>query len=640
MKLAVARKQQKNGVEDPATHYPLLLVLFFFSGLTGLIYEVLWTRMIVKIIGSAPFAVSIVLTVFMGGLALGSYIASRTVDRVTEPFKLIPIYGILELITGGFALLLPALLFLFELFYRNIYDRLFQYFFLYNFITFIGCSLLLIIPTTSMGATLPVLSRFFITSMARVSSPVGKLYGVNTIGAAAGALLGGFWLINYLGIKGTLTLAVSINLLIGAVCLLLVPLGKDRKGLNRVSLEATTGGRKTSQASKGFVRPRSQAERVSALVLFGVSGFCAMAYEVIWTKLLSLIVGPTTYSFTIVLVTFILGLALGSLFFGWLGDRVRDPIYVLLLTQGIAALFALWISHALGNSQIFFAKLILHYRDEFTQLQFLKAFILFSLLLFPTFFLGGTFPLVGRICTRSLSQTGKSIGFAYAINSIGAIGGSFCAGFLLVPLLGKEVGLKFVIAFQLIMAIFFGAYLFRKANSRLSVNFSLALVLFSALVLVFPLPHWDRKMLSIGRYHRFERPEVVKMGWVEALFRGSKKFAQDQEGDVVYFGDGIAGFTTVLKVKLDIFGNEGYALYISGKPEASSRLDMDTQTISAHFPMLFHKNPKRVLVIGLASGITAGEVLYYPVDRLDVVDINRQVIPASRFFDPWNNRVL
>jgi spermidine synthase len=130
------------------------------------------------------------------------------------------------------------------------------------------------------------------------------------------------------------------------------------------------------------------------------------------------------------------------------------------------------------------------------------------------------------------------------------------------------------------------------------------------------------------------------MGWLEALLFGMERFSQDTEGEVVYFGDGIGGFTTVLKTKLDILGNEGYALYCSGKPEASSKLDMDTQTLSAHVPMLFHGNPERVLVIGLASGVTAGEVLHYPVEQLEVIDINSLVVEASHFFRPWNNHVL
>jgi spermidine synthase len=127
---------------------------------------------------------------------------------------------------------------------------------------------------------------------------------------------------------------------------------------------------------------------------------------------------------------------------------------------------------------------------------------------------------------------------------------------------------------------------------------------------------------------------------VEALLSGTDWFSQYVDGEVVYFGEGIAGFTTVLKTEFDILGNKGYALFSSGKPEASSQLDMDTQTLSAHVPLLFHKDPKTVLVVGLASGVTAGEVLHYPVERLDVIDINRKVVGASHFFRPWNYDVL
>ena len=259
---------------------------------------------------------------------------------------------------------------------------------------------------------------------------------------------------------------------------------------------------------------------------------------------------------------------------------------------------------------------------------------------FPTFCLGATFPLVGKILTRSLSRTGKSIGFAYAINSIGAILGSFCAGILLIPLMGKEQGLRLVISIQLLTSLSIGSFMLWRGRERFSRWSPLTIPVLLGLILLFPFPQWDRKMLSIGRYHRFDRPEIRGCGWFEALFPGEDQFFEYSDSKIVYFSDGIAGFTTVLKSDLDILGNEGYALYSSGKPEASSKLDMDTQTLLAHIPMLFHKDPKRVLVVGLASGITAGEFLYYPVSKLDVIDINRQVVQASVFFDPWNNNVL
>ena len=169
-----------------------------------------------------------------------------------------------------------------------------------------------------------------------------------------------------------------------------------------------------------------------ALLIFAISGFCAMAYEVIWIKLLGILIGPTTYSFTIVLVTFISCLALGSLFFGKLADRVNNPLSLLLATQTVAAVSALLVSQLLGNSQIFFSQLIFHFKDSFAILQAVKAMVLFLFMFLPTFCLGATFPLVGKICTRSLANTGRTIGSAYAVNTIGAVLGSFCAGFVLI----------------------------------------------------------------------------------------------------------------------------------------------------------------------------------------------------------------
>ena len=614
----------------------LILVCFFFSGLTGLIYEILWTRMIVKIIGGAPFAVSIILTVFMGGLGLGSYLASRTIDRVEQPLRLVRIYGILELAIGCYGLVLPTLLAGFRPLYAVLYNRLFDHFMLYSFLTFVGCCLLLLIPVICMGATLPVLCRFYVTRMSHLGSHVGRLYGLNTIGAAVGALVCGFWLINLLGMRGTLALAVTLNGIIGLVCI--VASYRMKAGVVRAGKAAETSAK---DAGGALEEPGYKGAAAAALAIFAVSGFCAMAYEVIWTKLLGLIIGPTTYSFTIVLVSFITCLALGSMIFGWLADRIKRPIRLLIYTQLLAALFALLVSQVLGNSQFFFSKLIYHFQDNFALLNILKAVVLFGFMLVPTICLGATFPLVGKIYTQSLSKVGRSIGFAYAINTIGAVLGSFCAGFVLVPLIGKENGLRLVVGIQVFTALVIAAHLMwinKQARLKWVPAGALAVL---GLVLCLHFPSWNRTLLSMGRYHRMDKfgEEIEKSGWLEALWRGSDILAEQKVGEIVYYGDGIGGFTVVLQSE-DIFGKTNYALVISGKPDAGTRGDMSTQTLSAHFPMIFHRNPRTVMVLGHASGVTAGETLCYPIDRLDVLEISQEVVVASSFFDPWNDNVL
>ena len=618
----------------------LILICFFLSGLTGLIYEILWTRMIVKIIGSAPFAVSIVLTVFMGGLGLGSFLASRPIDRIEQPLRLVRIYGILELIIGAYALALLMLLTAFRPLYAILYNQLFSHFLLYNLLTFIGCSILLCIPVICMGATLPILCRFYVTKLSHLATHAGRLYGLNTAGAAVGALLCGFWLINLLGVWDTLIFAVLLNGLIGLSCLLVSYQAKTRQAATE-QLVHDSKELPPEDATEITEVPEYPQAVSGALVIFGISGFCAMAYEVIWTKLLGLIVGPTTYSFTIVLFTFILGLALGSMIFGWLADRTKKVIWLLICTQIAAALLVLGISQLLGNSQLFFAKLISQFSQQFGLLNILKAVVLFAFMIVPTICLGATFPLVGKIYTRSILKVGSSIGFAYVINTIGAVLGSFCAGFLIAPLLGEENGLSFVIGLQLLTSLVIAAIILGKKRGSILKPLWLGAPALAGLLLCFHFPIWNRHLLSKGKYNRFGEigVNIERIGWLESLLHGSEILSRFERGELLYYGHGIGGFTTVLKYTGPL-GNSYYSMTISGKPDASSRGDMKTQTLLAHFPMLFHPNPKTVMVLGLASGITAGEVLHYPVERLDVIDINRQVVAASEFFLPWNNNVL
>ncbi|MGA1825049.1 MAG: fused MFS/spermidine synthase [bacterium] len=633
------RNKKKNRECIPTGIFSFMLLSFFLSGLSGLIYEILWTRMMVKIIGSAPFAVSIILTVFMGGLGLGSYLASHIIDRFKEPLALVRLYGALELLIGAYAVLVPLLIMAFKPLQIILYNALYTHFIMYNLFTFIICALILGVPIICMGATLPILCRFYVARLSHLGTNVGRMYGLNNIGAAVGALLCGFWLISLWGIWGTLTFAVGINVAIGLVCL---------KLSNKVRLPDAVKDLKTPDSDKKSYdnqaansSPVSLFERNAALVIFAVSGFCAMAVEVIWTRLLGLIVGPTTYSFTIVLVTFIIGLACGNLIFGYLADRIKNCLWLLLISQIAAALLVLGISQVLGNSQFFFAKLIFHFKDQFALLSVFKASVLFMFILLPTVCFGAGFPLVGKLYTRSVNEVGQSIGFAYMLNTVGSLLGPFCAGFVLIPLVGKEVSIRVVVGLQLATVLAIAGVLLWKSRKDVFRFGILAAPLLAGLVLCMYYPSWNHSQLAMGKYYRFDQTKVAlsHTGWLESLVRGPSILERIEKGKLVYYGDGIGGFTTVVKYA-NALGTTKYCMANSGKPDATSHGDMGTQTISAHFPMLFHKNPKTVMVVGLASGVTAGEVLWYPAEKLDLLEINDQVVAASSFFEPWNNHVL
>ncbi|OPL16798.1 MAG: hypothetical protein AVO39_00545 [delta proteobacterium MLS_D] len=611
---------------------------FFFSGMTGLVYQIIWMRLISQVIGGAPFAVAATLVAFMSGLGLGSYIAARTIDRFQGP-KLVRIYGFLELAVGIYALGVPLLLMLLQIPCGVLYNNLYEHILAYNFFIFVGTLLVLVVPTTCMGATLPILCKYSVDSLSRLGSNAGLLYGINTFGAALGALLCGFWMINVMGVWGSMLAAVAVNCAIGVTCLALAP--REKNGRPEKTTGSSEVNGKVTETIDGLYSP---AVLYCALAIFMVSGFCAMAYEVFWTKLLGLLIGPTTYSFTIVLVTFIAGLALGNLAFGRWADRTKNVPALLIVSQTAAAFFALFVSQFFGNSQLFFVKLIHAFSDHFTVFFIIKALTLFGFMILPTFFLGATFPLVAKIYTRSLSTVGRSIGVAYAMNTIGAVLGSFCTGFILIPMVGKETGISLVIALQMAVSLGAGLVLILKQGERLWRAATLAIIFVAGLTLCTIYPSWNRHILARGKYHRFGGADGItelaeSTGWVRAALSGADILAALERGELVYYGDGIGGFTTVLKYP-GPFGEAEYSMANSGKMDASSRGDMKTQTLLAHFPMLFAKNPGNVMILGLASGITVGEVLHYPVQQVDVVDINDRVFEAARFFDLWNNNVL
>ncbi|MBN1932057.1 MAG: fused MFS/spermidine synthase [Desulfobacterales bacterium] len=615
---------------------------FFISGAAGLVYEVIWVRMIDKVIGSAPFAVASVLSVFMAGLALGGYLAGRTIDRFTSRSALLALYGKLEIGIGIFALAVPFIIQATQPIYRSFYDRLLDHFWCYQSAAFVGCVLIVIVPTSLMGATLPVLCRFYVRGLEHIGTRTGWLYGLNTVGAAIGVVLCGFVLIKILGVWMTLVLFAGLNGLVGMSCLILSRYAaaegmQPRRQKEKLKVKTDVAPERPSIPCK----PRRQMRW--ALIIFAVSGFCAMAYEVLWTRLLGLVAGPTTYCFTLVVATFIIGLALGSIFFGRVADKARNVFPWLAVTQIGAAVTALVVSQMLGNSQFFFAKLIHMNQGRFSNLILNQSMVLFIILLTPTFFLGGAFPLVNRLYIQSMAGMGRLLGTAYALNTLGAIIGSLVAGFILIPWLGKENGLRLIILIQITIAglslMHTGFGWGRKAIER----FIVIGLLFVGYLLLAHYPSWRLDLLSRGWYRDFGAIEqdLDRIGWAEAIWNGSKRIAGKRQGlEVVFQGEGVAGFTTVEK-EITSLGTVEYALFNSGKADASSHGDRSTQALSAHIPLLFHPGAQNVMVLGLASGMTAGEVLLYPVQKLDIVEINQQVVDACRyFFYPWNNACL
>ncbi|BBO75332.1 hypothetical protein DSCW_27490 [Desulfosarcina widdelii] len=420
---------------------------FFLSGMAGLVYEVIWVRLIETLTGGAPFAVATVLCVFMAGMALGSYLAGHVVDRLSGRGVLLSLYGLLEIGIGVCAVAVPFMIQAAAPLYQTIYSRLPPGFWGCRMAAFLGFVLILAVPAGLMGAALPVLCRFYVLRLDHVGARTGLLYGLNTAGAALGVILCGFLLIETLGVSTTLGMFACLNILIGLSCI----------AVSRFA--AGEGSRPAEPLEPVLPNPRAknsafQVKMRWGVSLFAVSGFCAMAYEVFWTRLLGLVAGPTTYCFTLVVATFIVGLAAGSLLFSCRADHVGHPLIWLAGTQAAAFLTALGVSQLLGNGQFVFARLDHAFPSHFLNLVPFQAIVSFGLMLVPTLFLGAAFPLVNRLCIQTLADTGRSVGTAYALNTVGGLLGSFVAGFVLIPWLGEMNGLRLILSIQFLAAGF------------------------------------------------------------------------------------------------------------------------------------------------------------------------------------------
>jgi predicted membrane-bound spermidine synthase len=425
----------------------LLGVVFFFaSGAAGLMYEVAWMRVLSTFLGCTTYSVTAVLTAFMGGLALGSYIAGRYADRVKSPIR---VYGLLEIGVGVAALLAIVLMAASRPLFKVFYDALLGRPFLFFLVKFIVAVLVLGVPTTLMGATLPILSRFFVRTLGEVGAQVGKLYGINTLGAFAGAFLAGFLLLGSIGITFTIAIAVVLNLAIGVAAILLARGQKDARAADAKPPPAPALKAKTAIPSG-----RNRTAFLALVFLaFGLSGFSAMVYQVAWTRVFELFVGSSTYAFTIILLAYLAGIAAGSLIVSRFIDRFGAGVFMFIILELIIAISSLLAIPAAGETLPYvFIKVLASNKDSFTTIILLEFLVIFLVLLLPTLAMGALFPIVTRLVTEKASEVGRAVGKAYAANTVGTIIGSASAGLVLIPLIGTQNTLAVAVVVNIIAA--------------------------------------------------------------------------------------------------------------------------------------------------------------------------------------------
>ncbi|MGH9385835.1 MAG: fused MFS/spermidine synthase [Vicinamibacterales bacterium] len=594
----------------------LFLVAYTCSGLAGLIYEVSWTRLLTLYIGHTTGAAAAVVAAFLGGLAVGAAGGGRVATRLS-PRRSLQIYVALEVGVAAAALILPtelsALTPLLKWAYRDGSSGI-----LFPAVRLVICLLLVFLPATALGATFPLAIRWFVNESRQAARATGALYLVNTTGAAVGAVLAGFVLIPAIGISGTTLVGVAASLVAAASVLVVI-----RAAASPATESLGHAIRKPSKNRRRPPVPDSSpapARRLLAMVVLGLSGFAALVHEIAWTRILTLVLGPTTYAFAATVAAVIVGIAIGSGAGAWLAGRTGRPAAWLSFALGLAAITATW-TYSIAGQRI--PSMVAHQIAASSSLFediFRQGVLLTGALILPTAIcLGAAFPL-GLAIARGQSESAPGrFGLVYAVNTLGAVSGSLTAGFVLIPELGLRSTLIAVSVCLIAAALIVVAWGALSSRAR---AVGVATAISAAAAIVFS-PAWDRELLASGVYmYASSAPKDLDL---DTLLKA---------GTLLYYKEGAASTVSVKRL------TGTTTLAVDGKVDASNRGDMLTQKLIAHLPLLLQNDPRHVAILGLGSGVTLGSALSHPIARADVIEISPEVVEASRFFEAENGKAL
>jgi spermidine synthase len=597
----------------------IILTIFFLSGACGLVYEVVWQRMLVLVFGSTAFATATILAAFMAGLALGSLVFGRLADRHRDPLRL---FAYQEAGIALFAILAPFIFTWITGVYVSVYQHFQTTFYLLSLLRFALCFLVLLIPTFLMGGTLPVVSRLFVRRFDNLGSGVGSLYGSNTLGAVVGAFCAGFFFIVLFGVRETNYIAAATNVVVAGVAVgLTTVLASDTQ--NKADLEPRVAKQKRRSRDARAGGHQAYPNWVSQVVLgvYALSGFCALAYEVLWTRILVFFFHSTTYAFTIMLTTFLFGLALGSFAFARYVDRWRNPLTVLAIVQvliGILAAFSIWefgrldglVSSLSADAEGWSTFVVARYAGAF------------MIMLLPTLLMGLAFPLANKIYALSRESLGRSVGNVYSANTVGAVLGSFAAGFVIIPLIGITNGIALVASLNLLLGgvlVFFNPALRRTLKQAALAGMAIVV---AAGILLFPSG----------------KPLTLYSGVFADVEYG---------GEILYYDEGIGATLTVHQLPMDPYYNEAFRmLEVDGVNVAGTNPMLRlTQKLQGHLPLILYKastgrDPRRVFTLGLASGESTYAIATHNIDRVDCAEIVSAQVETAAYFEDINRGIL
>lgn len=575
---------------------PTILALFFLSGMAALIYQVTWVRQATLVFGVSVYAVSMVLAAFMGGAALGSFGLRRLADRTLTPLRL---YSLLQLGIALFGLLTPWLLVALMPLYGRAAQSLPAGSGFLTLLRLLFSLLVLAPPTFLMGATLPVMARAYAGRAGRVGGDVGRLYAVETFGAALGCGLAGLVLLRTLGTRETVGLAVALNLVAaGGAWWVARGIGSREWGVEDGGVEQRIRKRVDARMTASSA-PHSQ---FTIPLAYAISGFVALGYEVVWARILTVFTLHAVFSFSIMLTTFLLGLTAGS----WVGVRwVRrgrltlvdfGNLQLALALMGVLTLYVFWLlpervtlegifgAYSVGNLVLF---------------EFLLGFLTFFA---PATLLGILFPVMVSLYTEERTdEIGRRVGLLNALNTAGAVLGSLVTGFLLIPWLGLQYSTVGLSAVNLAL----GGAAYTLAPGRRAVPAG-ALAVFVALVLLLPPGYY------LG--FRADAPESLK-----------------------FYGEGVETTVAVFEVPEQNFK----VSFVNGRIEVpTDPVSMRAFRLLGHLPALLKPDAQKALMLSFGNGIATGSLDSHGIPHIDAVDLSAEQFAAAELYWQENYNVL
>jgi spermidine synthase len=580
-------------------HSAAVHLLFFLSGAAGLVYQVVWSRLLNDVFGVTAHAVTAVLATFLGGLSLGGWLLGRAADRSRSPLRL---YALLELGVAGTAVAGAWVVHAVDPIHVLVASRLAPDSVTLLLFRMALAALVILPPTVLMGGTLPAITRVVVDRIGLLGRRLSFVYALNTAGAVVGSVAAGFALIRALGVHGTLWLAAAVNVLVGAAALWLArALGAGGAQARSVA-EGPSADEAPGAAGASWI-----------LVVMGLSGVASLALEVIWTRMLVLIVGTSTYAFVTMLTAFLVGIALGSFIARSFVDRVRSPRLVFGWVQlGIAA-STLATLPLMGALMLDAQRWLEGMELRWVALVAGRFGLSFLVMIVPTTLIGMTFPLAVKIWARGVGTLGGRLGQLYGANTLGNIAGAVLGGFVILPAVGMQRGVALLAVLNLAGAAW-GLLPAREDHRRR--GFLLRAAPVSAGL-------WACALLLVL--------------WRPAPFVSTEEGAADT---VRYYREGLVSTVKVLQRADD---GRQQVMLVDGVRIGQSSEGVDRkQQVLAHFPFLLREEPPaRVLSIGLGTGILIGEMAHHPgVERIECVELSPSVIEAAHLFAPFNGGVM